>query len=161
MSFVPISALFNAINMRQFAEVRQIILARKDYLDIYYGYGLIEPMTPLLCSVVNNSPSITQLLLDSGSDTNLCLSNNISPLHIVARHKLFPHYPGALRDSYQIGQLLLIYGADINAQTADGDTPLHFAFQYGYKNMRDLLLKHDADVSIKNNNGISCSAYMK
>jgi len=47
------------------------------------------------------------------------------------------------------GQLIRA-GADINAREKDGKTPLILAVVNGYQSLVELLLKNNADVSVKN-----------
>ncbi|XP_011858531.1 PREDICTED: osteoclast-stimulating factor 1-like isoform X1 [Vollenhovia emeryi] len=50
-------------------------------------------------------------------------------------------------------ELLTLPNPVVNAQNKMGDTPLHVAANHGHLEMINLLLEHDADTTLKNNDG--------
>ncbi|XP_024885697.1 osteoclast-stimulating factor 1-like isoform X1 [Temnothorax curvispinosus] len=52
-------------------------------------------------------------------------------------------------------ELLNLLNPVVNAQNKMGDTPLHVAASHGHLEMVNLLLEHDADATLKNNDGIT------
>lgn len=52
-------------------------------------------------------------------------------------------------------ELLNLHDPVINVQNKMGDTPLHVAASHGHTEMINLLLEHDADVTLKNNDGFT------
>lgn len=52
-------------------------------------------------------------------------------------------------------ELLNLLNPVINAQNKMGDTPLHVAASHGHLEMINLLLEHDADTTLKNNDGFT------
>ncbi|XP_025074544.1 osteoclast-stimulating factor 1-like, partial [Pogonomyrmex barbatus] len=50
-------------------------------------------------------------------------------------------------------ELLNLVNPVINAQNKMGDTPLHIAASHGHLEMVNLLLEHNADMTLKNNDG--------
>jgi len=108
--------------------------------------------TPVLSLAVRNSHyEIASLLLDYGSDINLCAEDRAY---------------SALMEAAQIGdlktaQLLLSKNADTNIQGKNGQTALIFAVGRKDVPMVKLLIEHHADWNIADRLGMSALGYAK
>ena len=122
-----------------------------------------EDGTMLMAAANQGNVELLSILLKHGADPNLASPlTGETPLHAVTA-KAFDE--GAL----QCVQLLLDAGANPNTKAKSGiptatyyrdievvgETPLHNAAAYGSKEMIELLLKHNADPSLKDDRGES------
>jgi ankyrin repeat protein len=116
--------------------------------------------TPLLrASKAGDNPEAIKLLLQHGALVNLPNVSGITPLMTAAG---MGHVTNATRGRFNTEQdslaaipLLLKAGAAINAKAADGQTALHSAAQKGWNKVVTLLAESGADLSIKDNNGLT------
>ena len=100
--------------------------------------------TPLYSAVSNSKKEIVQTLLEAGADPNQKSKGRFSPL-ISACDKYRPNL--------EIIKLLFEYGADPNVQDYDGSTPLHIAVRNDNSEITELLLTNGADPNIQDNIG--------
>lgn len=98
--------------------------------------------TPLHDAVSNKSKEVVSILLKYGACTNIQDLNGKTPLHLAV----------SLENFTEIIPVLLEYGANIDAQDNKGNTSLHYASFCKCYEVIELLLKHNADSSIKNKN---------
>ena len=68
-------------------------------------------------------------------------------------------YFSVLSNNEKYAQQLIESGANINRQDEHGDTPLHIAYRNEFWDIVNLLLRHNAKMFIKNNNGYVASDY--
>jgi len=98
--------------------------------------------TPLYHAVVHDKPAMVRTLLTAGADANLKTGGGEYPLF-------------AALEKPEIAGLLLAAGADPNFKTDWGETPLMAAVGMGVAKTVELLLQHDADPTVENNQGYS------
>ena len=107
------------------SEIVKLLITKTKDLSICDKSG----WTAIHHSVFNKNTAVTELLLKSGIDFNLCSSTNdsakciekgSSPLHIAVRG-----------GSGDIVTLLNKYGANCNLQDSQGSTPLILAVEEG------------------------------
>jgi len=122
-----------------------------------------EDGTILMAAAYLGKEDMLELLLDHGADPNLAsLLTGETPLHAAAAK-------GFSKENLACVKLLLERGAHPNVKaksgiqtatyyrdiTVVGETPLHLAAAYGSKEMIEVLLKHGADPSLKDDRGDS------
>ena len=89
-------------------------------------------------------PAMLQLLVDSGADVNLYVSEQeVSVLQLAAANSPFPE---------QI-EFLISHGAEVNRQDKDGATPLIYAAVNKNPEVIKVLLKNGADMNLRSANG--------
>ena len=102
--------------------------------------------TPVLAAC-NQDLDIVKWLVEHGADINKPDSDGVTCLMI------------AVQESKKISQFLIDNGANVNAQDLSGDTALHWAIEIceGYQLVKEeivqLLIDHDSDPNIKNEDG--------
>lgn len=100
--------------------------------------------TPLIVSIVEDSPGVSAVLLDAGADPDFSSSFEWRPLH-------FAIGKGFSRD--EIIRLLLAHGADIDARTNLSVTPLHRAAGFCRNSAVEILLAHGAKKNARDKYG--------
>lgn len=109
--------------------------------------------TPLQRAAFDGYPEIVRALLACGADVNLQSSSGTSALHVVFEVDCSENNPLQL----EILDILLRAGANVNLIDESGSTPLHSAIAYECGDLAAAeLLKHNPDLSIKNNDGQTC-----
>ena len=98
------------------------------------------PETPLYTACNQGDLAKVQLLLEHGADPNI----------ICKRGQIALHAAADLDDGARLIEPLLKAGSDMNATDKEGLTPLHLACS---EEVKDILLHHGADPSIKDNRG--------
>lgn len=107
--------------------------------------------TALLTAAQKRYISIVQLLLEAGADPNLGDDErDQTPLMVAI---------GASEQSRSICSLLIAAGANVNAQTTDGMTPLMWAAQFGNLEITEMLIRFNADASLKDIDGKTALNY--
>ncbi len=97
--------------------------------------------TPLHLAVTTGSIKIVKALLDYGAKTNLKNQAEHTPLLLAAEHP-------------EITRLLLEHGAQVNTLNGQARwTSLHHAARHGYYDSAELLVKHQADITLKTDDG--------
>ncbi|CAN0486718.1 unnamed protein product, partial [Scytosiphon promiscuus] len=99
--------------------------------------------TPLGVAVHNNDKEVVDVLLEAGADPSKGPEGFI-PLHMAAssgRCVILNH--------------LLLAGASVSLVDTDGRSALHHACAYNKHDAVDLLLRHNASVTLLCNNGLS------
>lgn len=87
-------------------------------------------------------------LLNAGANIHLKNKLGETPLHCLARNT---ESSGAVL--VNLATNLLARGADVNVTDVNGDTPIHFAARFGNEVLFKLLLKPEANINSKNNQG--------
>lgn len=101
--------------------------------------------TPLYVAIYSGFHECIKLLLNNGADINMINDKGYAPMHCAM-----------LSRNISTIEILLAHGADPNIQDNDGDTPLHFLFTtIPDRDIILLLIKHEADCSIKNKKGVT------
>ena len=98
-------------------------------------------MTALHLAVEAGHIQLVELLIESGANINAKDSYNMTPLHYAAE-----------KNHVDIAKLLIQLGANIDAQDSLGRTSLHIAFTFKNINLFLMLLCHNADATIADNN---------
>lgn len=111
----------------------------------------------ILCYKGKSEVNLAKYMLDHPKypvDINITNKHKRTFLHLVAKRK----FDGNNRPLNHLKNLFLNYGdkyfIDVNAKDKDGNTPLHLAGANGNTELVTELLKHKADGSIKNNEGL-------
>ncbi|MBU0679514.1 MAG: ankyrin repeat domain-containing protein [Verrucomicrobia bacterium] len=101
--------------------------------------------TPLIEAASEGNVDLVSLLIENGADPNA--RNNISVTPLISA-SLFsnPKKPECARR-------LLMAGADVNMKYGAGITPLHCTVYSKSREVAAVLLAHDADTSVKDNEG--------
>ncbi|KAJ8682742.1 hypothetical protein QAD02_018534 [Eretmocerus hayati] len=141
--------------------------------------------TPLHLAIRHRSMKVAIFLLKNGADILICDGRGKTPLHLAFETKQmklvdliltnyirfdnnaqdsegFSHFHIAcMRDKIEAVESFLKNGVDVNS-TVDvnskfwpGCTALHFAVQFEHKEIVDLLLKYNANVTVKNVNNLT------
>jgi ankyrin repeat protein len=118
-------------------------------------------------SVLAGHVEIVTLLLESGANVNKPNEAGQTPLILASLRGLegaweirakqpYPQRPGRPKtDWLKVVETLLRAAANPNQQTKDGMTALMAATARGYNEICTLLIKNDADVTLKNNTGLT------
>jgi len=134
-------------------------VAKKDIFEFLLQHGMdinrTDVYPPLWSARGINQ---VKLVLSHGADPNIQLHNyKLFDIHMAINHTLLHVIP--VLDNYRntdvIIALLVKYGADINALDVHGYTPAHIAAYNKNIQMVKMLYKHGANLSIKDDNGIT------
>src|SRR4051812_10222576 len=145
-------------------DLAKIVAAQKPELDVFEAasFGdeirlnelLRDPAAPLAYSndgftalhfaCYFGQAEASRLLLEKGAKVDAVATNptQVMPLHSAVSAR-----------NLEAARLLLERGAPVNARQQSGWVPLHAAAQNGDRGMIALLLSHNADVTIANDNG--------
>ena len=109
--------------------------------------------TPLMMGIIKNNAKAVEVLLNHGAQIEVCpheLYKNSLYAAIAGDKKL--HEDIDEQRDLSVLELLLNRGGDPNQQlcSKEGITPLHVAAHFGAINIIDMLIKHGANVRIKN-----------
>lgn len=138
------TALKNAVYRHQ-PDIIKLLLEHSADINIkdYKGW------TPLRAAIFADNPNIVKLLLDYGADVNTKDNDGLTPLRAAIS-----------QNRANMVKLLLehgAHGADANINIKDHRewTPVRDAVYRNRPDIVKLLLDHDADVNIKDNNGLT------
>ncbi len=116
----------------------------------------------ILCLKGEKFVNLARYILDHTkypADINIRNKNKKTCLHLLAARK----FDIKNKPLDELKHLFLSYGdkysIDVNAKDKDGNTPLHLASANGNADLVAELLKHNADYSIKNNEGLEPYEY--
>jgi hypothetical protein len=98
--------------------------------------------TPLLAAVKDKHCTTTKVLLESGSEPDLCPKTGTTALQEAAKI-----------GDIDIIEVLLSFGSSVNHQNVDGDTALIIASRSGHSRTADFLLENKAEIEVKNKKG--------
>ena len=113
--------------------------------------------TPLFLAMRYRTPDIVRCLLEHGANPKLGNYEGKTPLHLLLGLQDFDQDFGYHSDDhiFVVAQLLLEHGADVNSQDKSHETPLLLALRRKAPNIARFLLKHGADPSIGNSEGVT------
>ena len=100
--------------------------------------------TPLMLAAIKGNLELVKKLVKRGADIN---REGWTPLHYAAS--------AGLEHSVDIASYLLEHSAYIDAASPNGSTPLMLAAQYSSEAMVKLLIAEGADVSLRNQQGLT------
>lgn len=100
--------------------------------------------TPLMLAAIKGNLELVKKLAERGADIN---REGWTPLHYAAS--------AGLEHSVDIASYLLEHSAYIDAASPNGSTPLMLAAQYSSEAMVKLLIAEGADVSLRNQQGLT------
>lgn len=100
-----------------------------------------------------NHVELCRLCVQHGADLHGEDNNGRRPLHAVATS----HVAGRSGDLGALRYLMMETSAveDLNQRDRDGNTPLHHAAFWGYPSTTGFLCENGADVTVKNNRGLT------
>ena len=116
---------------------------------------ILDDVTLLMMACVWGDEEMIDHLLDAGASPNCCNKNNgFTPLHYFVFYLPRRFYPTMVLPSwdgfsFNCVEKLLRYGADPNKASIAGFTPLIIAAEFGCVDAVELLLKYNADSSVK------------
>lgn len=104
--------------------------------------GDAKGFTPLIIAVYNNQPSVVDILLQNGADTNAQdFSGNTALM-------------GACFKGYvTLAEKLIAAGADVNLRNGQGAPALTFAATFGQLEIAKRLLQHGAEINYPDSRG--------
>lgn len=110
---------------------------------------------------VKRNYKLAKLLLDSGADPNLQTNKSgNTPLHIFCNSLQLSFVYGEKEEYIDFLDLLLENAANPNIQSKDnGQTPLMIVAKKGYTGLVNDLMNHNADVNIKDSDGLKAYQY--
>lgn len=107
--------------------------------------------TPLKYASAEPHPEVLRVLISLGASPVISDHRGFTPIHCVAGH-------GFYDEAIEVAQILIKAGADVNARsTTHGFVPLH---EVRTVKMVELLLRHRADASIRNDAGQTPEEYL-
>jgi len=98
------------------------------------------------------------LLIERKADVNKCDQMQRNALHWAAGSDIKDNAKQVCEMLFDQGG---INGDCVNAQSSSDSTPLHFAISKGYGDVCQLLMKHNADISLVDDAGKSCKQLAK
>jgi ankyrin repeat protein len=101
--------------------------------------------TPLTYALRRRRSKIILSLIENGAKVNTVDDSGSSPLHYAVKYNV----------RCDVCASLLRHGAFVNARDRDGNIALHIAFQNSYLETALLLILWGADVSLRNNRGLT------
>jgi ankyrin repeat protein len=113
---------------------------------------LEEGATPFLRAAQSGDVVLMKLLLEHGADPSISTSGRVTPLMVASGIGWVEGvtYEWSPQATYDAAKLLLDLGAAVNAQdTLDGRTALMGAAHKGRNDIVELLVKHGADLAIR------------
>ncbi|MGK7928723.1 MAG: ankyrin repeat domain-containing protein, partial [Spirulina sp.] len=125
-------------------EIARLLLARGVKADANPKSGRV---TPLHIAADKSTADIVRALVARGADVNARDEYHRTPLHWV--------------QSSTVARLLLEAGAEVNAFSRDRGTPLHWAVATNQLPLVELFLLWDADVNVKNSEGLTPLEFAK
>jgi len=165
--------MFSAIDQGDIDKVEQLL--KEGYGANGHDWGHIAIETPLHCAVQTRFTNIVTVLLDAGADINRMNLKRCSPIYLAARcgqkknvELLLErgadvsigcptgHVCGTLMNftaamGIDIVSVLVRRGHDVNSgNNSGGGTPLFDACEAGHCNVANSLLRHGANMHLKN-----------
>ena len=134
------TALTLAMRQESWRVVDTLLLAPGIDLNLANRQG----ETPLMLAAIKGNLELVKKLAERGADIN---REGWTPLHYAAS--------AGLEHSVAIASYLLEHSAYIDAASPNGSTPLMLAAQYSSEAMVKLLIQEGADVSLRNQQGLT------
>ncbi|KAH9003810.1 ankyrin repeat-containing domain protein [Lactarius hatsudake] len=103
---------------------------------------------PVTLTAFKGRSDVAQVLLDHGANPGVENNQGETPLHLVSRVEY-----DSQEDGIVIALLLLGHGVDVNARDKNKITPLHSAAFRGRLEIAQVLLDHDANLDVENDQG--------
>ncbi len=143
--------LFTAIKGGDKAAVERLLERDRTLVDARNEQGL----SPILAALYRSEDDIAAAILRRGPKLTVfeaaAAGDAARVRQIVGRDRGEATAVGAV--DIEIVRMLLAAGADPNAKSQSGSTPLHTVGFTGDREGLDLLMRHGADLAIKNNDG--------
>jgi ankyrin repeat protein len=111
-----------------------------------------EGATPFLRAAQSGDIELMKLLLQHGADPRIGTAHNVTPLMVAAGIGWVEGvtYEWSPQSTFDAAKMLIELGADVNAQdTLDGRTALMGAAHKGRNDVVELLVKHGADLAVR------------
>jgi hypothetical protein len=142
-------------------------------VEVPEGAYIVGYRVPLTAAVSDLLPKRVEALLESGADANVREEDATSwpPLALAMKGRAMTYETSEDEYNARLGimKILLAHGADANIRWCDTDrprcnertgvTPLMYAATLGYEAFSDILLKHGADASLRDWNGLTAADY--
>ncbi|XP_076074793.1 ankyrin repeat and SOCS box protein 16-like isoform X1 [Mytilus galloprovincialis] len=140
--------LYHAVKEHQIDIIKEIIKYHSTAVSdkrIQLDTPSTKGMTPLLVAITNNCPDIANMLLDAGCDVNKRDRLQNSPIHVAVRQVSLVF--GQEEEAMSVVKKIVQLGCDINVGEIEGKTPLILSAFAGNKELTELFLQKNADVT--------------
>jgi len=132
----PTTQLLHASWQNNFEQLQEVLRQQHELRDFDVNFQDPRSYSALHYSSSNGDSTITEALLERGSQANIQDRNGDTPL-----------IHAAVQGNADVVVALVEHGADVNIQNASGESALHLASSNGHCEIVDFLLEHAAVIN--------------